>query len=328
MFYLEKLSFRHLVTLRVLYRTRSMSATAMEVGRTQPAISQQIAAVEDAVGFAVLYHRRGSIHFTARGERLVGEATRLLEDFQASVAEIRRISGEPIRIGMPEDVRLALASSLASLKAGNVEIVSMTSLDVIRSFHAGDLHLGLAETAEPLADSMRTWRFGLSWAGCRPHIPGPQDIRVVSFPHGCFYTGLAAEALCRAEHRMTRHLTFFSLGEIFRELANGGVTIVSAHLSNSLGSWHGDIDLPPLPSSNLNLLASSADDDHLSWASTTLAGGLTRALSRNAQSPIAEMLKSLDIDLRVYGHAGRGASGDSGPYAGVPPQAPPDRRLM
>lgn len=303
MSYLTKLSFRHLLTLDVLYRTRSMSETANEIGRTQPAISQQVEAVEDAVGFQVLHHRRGGVHFTARGAHLVREAALLLHEFECSVDAIARMSDERLRMGIPQDLRVAYANWLAPMEAGNIEIVPMTSLDVLQAFEAGEIDLGIAATARPLKRSARSWRFGLNWAGCRPSPAPRNDVRIVSLPQGCLYAGLAADAIERARLRVERHLMFDSIEMVFRELKNGGVTIMSSHLAASVGYWRRSAGLPPLPKANLNLLVSDKPDDHLAWAAKTLAGGMNKATRRHAGDPIPSLLKDLGVDLRFYGCA-------------------------
>lgn len=300
---LTKLSFRHLLTLKVLHRTRSMSETANEIGRTQPAISQQVDAVEDAVGFPVLHHRRGGVHFTARGDHLVREATVLLHEFGRSVDAIGRMSDERLRIGIPQDLRVAYASWLNPIEEGNIEIMPMTSQDVLQAFKAGEIDLGIAATARPLERSARTWRFGLSWAGCRPSAALQDDIRIVSLPQGCLYAGIAANTAKRARLRVERHLMFDSIEKVFSELKNGGVTIMSSHLAASLGYWCQDASLPPLPKANLNLLVSENPGDHLAWAAKTLAGGMSKATHRRAGDPIPGLLKELGVDIRLYGSA-------------------------
>ncbi|WP_027289824.1 LysR family transcriptional regulator [Rhodovibrio salinarum] len=298
--YLGKLSFRHLLTLEALHRTRSMSDTATEVGRTQPAISQQVDAVEDAVGFAVLHHRRGGVHFTARGERLVHEATAFFHAFECSVDRIAQMPDERIRVGIPEDLWVACKTCLAPLTADSIEIKSMTSQAVIRAFNAGDIDVGIAATSRPLEASTRTWRLGLRWAGCEPAPERRRDIRIVSLPHGCLYTGVATNAIERAQLSIERHIMHDSIDEVFCELKNGGVTIMSADLSSSLGCWHDGAGLPPLPKATLNLLVANGGGDQLAWAAKTLAWGMSRVVRRREHHTIPGMLRELGVDLRFY----------------------------
>jgi DNA-binding transcriptional LysR family regulator len=289
------------LTLEVLHRTRSMSETAAQVGRTQPAISQQIEAVEDAVGFDVLHHRRGAIHFTARGEILVQEAADLLKAFEQRIEEIGQIPDERVRIGIPPDLRAACGASLASMANGNVEILTMTSHEVLRAFASGQIDLGIAATPRPLPGSVRTWRLQLSWAGCEPPSQTRKHIRIVSLPRGCLYAGLAADAATQAQLRIERHLMYDSIDEVFRELTNGGVTVVSSHLYPSLGSWPPDAALPPLPKASVNLLVKDGGGDRLAWAAQTMTGGMRKAVGRRKHDTTAGMLRERGVDLRLYG---------------------------
>ena len=301
--YLAKLSFRHLLTLEVLHRTRSMSATAAEVGRTQPAISQQVEAVEDAVGFAVLQHRRGGVHFTARGERLVHEAAAVFHAFERSVDSISRLPDERIRVGIPQDLWVACKTCLEPLWGDNIEIKTMTSQDVIGAFDAGDIDLGIAATSRPLGASTRTWSLRLRWAGCIPVSETRKELRIVSLPQGCLYAGVAANAVERAHLPVERHIMHDRIDEVFCELKNGGVTIMSAHLSSSLGCWHEGVGLPRLPKATFNLLVADGGGDQRAWAAKTLAAGMSKVIHQREHDRIPGMLRDLGVDLRFYGHA-------------------------
>nr|WP_276570051.1 LysR family transcriptional regulator [Rhodovibrio salinarum] len=291
------------MTLEALHRTRSMSETARQIGRTQPAISQQIDAVEDAVGFQVLHHRRGGVHFTARGEQLVQAANALLDAFEQRVDALRQMPDERLRVGIPEDLWLTCKTWLDPLAERDIEIVSMTSHNVLQAFEAGEIDLGIAATTQPLQQATRTWRLDLGWAGCSPLSTRRGDIRLVSLPRGCLYSALAMAAVQSAPFRVERHLIFDNLDEMFCELKNGGITIMSAQLTASLGHWHDETQLPALPKANLNLLVRETGQDYLAWAASTLAGGISRALRQRERDPIAGMLKDLGVDLRFHSPA-------------------------
>ncbi|QKW18545.1 LysR family transcriptional regulator [Kitasatospora sp. NA04385] len=91
-----------LKTLVTVARLGSFSAAALELGYTQSAVSQQIAALEAELG-APLLHRR-PVAPTAAGERMVEHARLLLERMDAARADVRRLS-------LPERPELLLAVS-------------------------------------------------------------------------------------------------------------------------------------------------------------------------------------------------------------------------
>ncbi|WP_033211739.1 LysR family transcriptional regulator [Kitasatospora phosalacinea] len=91
-----------LKTLVTVARLGSFSAAALELGYTQSAVSQQIAALEGELG-APLLHRR-PVAPTAAGERMVEHARLLLERMDAARADVRRLS-------LPERPELLVALS-------------------------------------------------------------------------------------------------------------------------------------------------------------------------------------------------------------------------
>jgi DNA-binding transcriptional LysR family regulator len=74
-------------------RRRSFSAAARELGYTQSAVSQQVAALETDLGVALL-HRR-PVAPTEAGERLLEHAAPILLRLDAARADVRRLSGAP-----------------------------------------------------------------------------------------------------------------------------------------------------------------------------------------------------------------------------------------
>lgn len=95
-------------TLVTVARLGSFSAAALELGYTQSAVSQQIAALEGELG-APLLHRR-PVGPTPAGERMIEHARLLLERMDAARADVRRLSG-------PERPELLLAASPLGLDA-------------------------------------------------------------------------------------------------------------------------------------------------------------------------------------------------------------------
>ncbi|MEU9128627.1 LysR family transcriptional regulator [Kitasatospora sp. NPDC048540] len=84
-------------TFTVVVRLASFSAAARELGYTQSAVSQQVAALETDLG-AVLLERR-PVRPTEAGERLLEHAAPLLLRLDAARADIRRLAGaRPARL--------------------------------------------------------------------------------------------------------------------------------------------------------------------------------------------------------------------------------------
>jgi DNA-binding transcriptional LysR family regulator len=91
---------RFLRTFETVTRLASFSAAARELGYTQSAISQQIAALEGDLGTALL-HRR-PVAPTEAGARLLDHAAPILLRLEAARADVRRVAAGPpgvLRIG-------------------------------------------------------------------------------------------------------------------------------------------------------------------------------------------------------------------------------------
>jgi DNA-binding transcriptional LysR family regulator len=129
------LDIRRLQTLRAVAREGSLSAAARTLGYTQPAISHQIARLEDEVGTALLTRLGRGVQLTDAGLTLVEHADAVLSRLSAAEEDVAAIAG--LRAGR---VRLAaFPSGSATLMAG--------ALTRLRADHPG-IEVSFAE-AEP-----------------------------------------------------------------------------------------------------------------------------------------------------------------------------------
>ncbi|MEU4579617.1 LysR family transcriptional regulator, partial [Nonomuraea sp. NPDC023979] len=85
----------HLVrTFVTVARLGSFSAAAAELGYTQSAVSQQVAALEADLGAPLLSRR--PVAPTEAGERLLEHAGPLLLRIRAARADVRRVAAAPV----------------------------------------------------------------------------------------------------------------------------------------------------------------------------------------------------------------------------------------
>lgn len=117
------LEIRHLAALDAVTRAGTFGRAAEQLGYTQSAVSQQISALERAVG-ASLFDRPGGprpVTLTPLGELLVSHARAVLERVDAAVTDIERFQAGAvgrIDIGTFQSVSTALLPSLlARLRA-------------------------------------------------------------------------------------------------------------------------------------------------------------------------------------------------------------------
>src|ERR1700750_369292 len=97
---------RFLRTFACVTRLPSFSAAARELGYTQSAVSQHIAALESELGAALL-HRR-PVAPTEAGARLLEHAGPILLRLEAARADVRRVATGP-----PRQLRLGGAALFA-----------------------------------------------------------------------------------------------------------------------------------------------------------------------------------------------------------------------
>ncbi|MEU9447384.1 LysR family transcriptional regulator [Streptomyces sp. NPDC048277] len=127
---------RHLRVLRAVATTGSFSAAGRELGCTQPAVSQQMKALEASVGTPLLVRNGREMRLTQAGEALVRHASGILAGLTAAEEEVAAIAG--LRAGR---VRLV------SFPSGSSTLVP-TALAALRAAHPGT-RVSLEEAEPP-----------------------------------------------------------------------------------------------------------------------------------------------------------------------------------
>ncbi|GHH11553.1 LysR family transcriptional regulator [Streptomyces gardneri] len=132
---------RHLRVLRAVAATGSFSAAARELGCTQPAVSQQMKALEGSAGTPLLIRTGREMRLTQAGEVLVRHAAGILAGLTAAEEEVAAIAG--LRAGR---VRLV------SFPSGSSTLVP-TALAALRAAHPGT-RVSLVEAEPPRSIEM------------------------------------------------------------------------------------------------------------------------------------------------------------------------------
>ena len=125
---------------------------------SQPALSQQIRALEDQVGLPLFVRHPRGVELTEAGEVLLEEARVLLggsERLEAAVEELRRGRTASLRIGLPPGLPQALLPDLLQAlrerePEARIEVRENTTPEQREALHAGTLDLGLVR--EPVDD--------------------------------------------------------------------------------------------------------------------------------------------------------------------------------
>jgi DNA-binding transcriptional LysR family regulator len=145
-----RVEIRDLRALLTVVRCGSFTAAAAELGYTQPAVSQQVAALEQELG-QVLVQRR-PVRPTPAGERLAEHAARILLRLDVARSELSGLgesSGE-VRVGVcPLAAPDLLAAALRDLRAAHpllrVTVRSADPASVVADVAAGRVDAALAD---------------------------------------------------------------------------------------------------------------------------------------------------------------------------------------
>ena len=143
---------RRVLTFRAVAHERSFSAAARTLSLTQPAVSQQVAALEREVGTRLLVREPGGLKLTHAGKVLLEHADSLADRLslaERQLAEIADVERTRLRIGgfssslaalVPESVRrLRVAHPEAEVLVQQGDSQALAEL-----VRAGELHLSLA----------------------------------------------------------------------------------------------------------------------------------------------------------------------------------------
>ncbi|WP_171169822.1 LysR family transcriptional regulator [Streptomyces sp. I05A-00742] len=143
---------RHLRVLRAVATTGSFSAAARELGCTQPAVSQQMKALEQSAGTPLLVRAGREMRLTEAGRALVRHAAGILAGLTAAEEEIAAIAG--LRAGrvrlvsFPSGSSTLVPTALAGMRAAHPGIqISLVEAEPPRSvemLRAGDCEIALA----------------------------------------------------------------------------------------------------------------------------------------------------------------------------------------
>lgn len=160
---------RHLRVLHAVMKAGSFTAAARELNCTQPAVSQQIKALEKSVGTPILARSGRDARLTEAGEILARHATSILARLTAAEEEIAAIAG---------------------LQAGCVRLVSFLSgtatvippaLATMRA-ERPDIEVTLSEATPPRAIAMlRDGDCDIALAFRYPDLPGTSP-RTAAYP--------------------------------------------------------------------------------------------------------------------------------------------------
>jgi DNA-binding transcriptional LysR family regulator len=164
-----------LEAFRAVVDHRSMTAAAGAMGVTQPAVSTQIARLEETVGFPLFERANGRLKPTAEGVLFYAEASRVLGEvdrLQAATAQIREGQSGRLVIASHPSAAISLlpnlvAQFLAERPGVSVRLISRHSDVVSQLLPTESFDIGIAEL--PIDESqVEVRRYGMRCVAILP----------------------------------------------------------------------------------------------------------------------------------------------------------------
>src|SRR5919204_885393 len=152
---------RRLLTFREVARRQSFSRAATAVALTQPAVSQQVRALEVQIGERLIERGRPGFALTPAGELLLAHAEALSERLrlaETQLAETVAAERRLLRIGaFPSALGTLVPAAIARLAADEVTAVQGGTDDVVAAVRNGGLHVALCfqDAAQPRGEPDR-----------------------------------------------------------------------------------------------------------------------------------------------------------------------------
>jgi DNA-binding transcriptional LysR family regulator len=189
-------------TFLVLAETLSFGRTGARVGRSQSAVSGQIARLEDLLGVKLLVRDTRNVALTVEGEQALGQARTILAEAEAFLERFRDgdVAGD-VRFGSPEDFASAylpglLADFVGTHPSVELHVTCQLTLTLFQDWQAGgqDVIVVKQDPRRPFPGATPLWQERVVWAareGYRFTYPLP----LVLSPAPCVYRARATAAL-------------------------------------------------------------------------------------------------------------------------------------
>lgn len=245
--------------------TQSFTKAALRVGRTQSAISQQIAKLEQMIEKSLI-HRGRELSLTPDGELFLGYAKRIYELHRESLDRFKapELHGE-LRFGVPEDfASMILSDVLVEFSRFHPRVLLNVecdlTLNLIERFNQGDFDLILIKTnlRNQIAEGVKVWNEPVDWVGKKELLTAFNEktpIPLVLSPTPCVYRGNVIDSLDK--HRLNWRLVFSSpsfAGKMAAVRAGLGITAIQrSMIPNYLDRLEEDF-LPSLSDIHVSLL--------------------------------------------------------------------------
>ncbi|MFY7697253.1 MAG: LysR substrate-binding domain-containing protein [Legionella sp.] len=254
-----------------LAETLSFTKAALRVGRTQSAISQQIAKLENIVGKQLII-RGKELSLTPDGEIFLGYAKRIYELHCESLDRFKapELQGK-LRFGLPEDfAAMMLSDILVEFSRLHPRIMLNVECDLtmnlIQRFEDEEFDLILVKTNQQreLGGTVNVWSEPVQWIGKKDLLPTLHEEKIIPLilsPNPCVYRVDVIESL--NQQGLKWRLAFSSpsyAGKMAAVRAGLGITAIQRSMIPSYLDRLDDHFLPSLKKIHVSLMKKQTDN--------------------------------------------------------------------
>lgn len=245
--------------------TGSFTRSADKVARTQSAVSQQIAKLENQIG-KPLFIRGKNLILTSEGEILLTYARKIIQLNRDAMDRFKQpeLQGE-VRFGLPEDFASVFLSEVLT------EYVSLhprillniecdLTLNLFDRFKKKEFDLVLIKMNKPedFPNGMNVWSETLEWVGNQEllELDEGQQVPLVLSPQPCVYRARAINSLEKNNKKWRIVFSSHSYaGTIAAVRAGMGLTVLPRNMvPTDLEIIKANINIPNLDDTHISLL--------------------------------------------------------------------------
>lgn len=272
-------------TFLAVAKTGSVTGGADRVGRSQSAVSTQLAQLEYVLGGPVFERHSRGVQLNARGEAILPVAASVVAALDETLADIQGggLRGS-LRVGISDEHGRELMSRIvADFYRGHpgveLEVHAGLSAGFAAALAVGGLDVAIHEV-ETIAEGMTHLRDEpVHWVGAKRHILYNRDpLPVALFDQACWWRDVAIRALDESGRAYKIVYTSESMAGVAAAIEAGVAigTLGGSFIDDDFEVLDRSIGLPRLPVSRLALEARAGADQDLVSAITEAA---TRAYS-------------------------------------------------
>jgi DNA-binding transcriptional LysR family regulator len=248
----------------------SFARAAIQLGRSQSALSMQLKRLEEQAGHPLFQRNGRGLVPTEAGDALLAYARRIVELHDEAATTLgNAATTASIRMGLPQDffddvMPDAIARFSRHRPGVHVEVRAGRNYALEDEVNAGRLDLAIAyfepgrgKPGVSLASLPMSWFGGASFT--KSSVRKPDRIPLVLFDHPCLFRQAALNTLDRKGIPWRLSLTTPSLPGIWGAVRFGhGITVRTAHrVPSGIRDVSSGLGLPRLPSIELRMITRS-----------------------------------------------------------------------